>query len=88
MRALLLDPGGLEGPGHYDPSDVAFRILDGVGHHTQTLSGLNHTAHTLAVYASQHAVARDHARLASGCLARLGRTGFNPRGSKWGFVRS
>ena len=31
------------------------------------ISGLNHTAFDLAVYASQVTVTRHHARLASGC---------------------
>jgi len=49
--------------------------------HGYSLSRLNHTAHTLAVYPSQHAVTHDHARLASDCLARLGWTGLDTRGA-------
>ena len=33
--------------------DVAFRHIDGVGSHDTLISRLNHTARTLAVYASQ-----------------------------------
>jgi hypothetical protein len=48
---------------------------------TITLSRLNHTACTLAVYASQHGSPRDHARLASGCWPALpGGIGY-PQGS-------
>ena len=60
---------------HSDPSrclaasrhkDAAFRYLNDVGSHNLILTGLNHAAHSLAVYASQKSVARHHARLASG----------------------
>ena len=36
-----------------------------------SLSGLNNTAYTLAVYASQHGLPHSHARLASGCWPAL-----------------
>jgi hypothetical protein len=41
------------------------------------ISGLNHTAYALAVYASQRGSPQHHARLASGCRSTLpGRTGY------------
>ena len=46
--------------------DVAFRQLDDVGSHDSLISGLNHTAYMLAVYASQPGLPHVHARLASG----------------------
>ena len=49
---------------------VAFRHSNGVGSRNETISGLNHTARTLAVYASQGGLLHRHARLASGWLAK------------------
>ena len=46
--------------------DVTFHLYDGVGSHDKDISGLNHTACTPAVYASQHGLPQCHARLASG----------------------
>ena len=46
---------------------------------TSTILGLNHTARSLAVYASQGGLPHRHARLASGWLAGLVRTGLNTR---------
>jgi hypothetical protein len=46
------------------------------------ISGLNHTARTLAVYASQGGLLHRHARLASGWLANLSGRGWLPAGSK------
>ena len=37
----------------------------------ENISGLNHAAHTLAVYASQRGLPQRHARLASGCWSAL-----------------
>lgn len=53
------------------PTTVAFRDLENVGHRVQTLSGFDHTARLLAVYASPRGLPRQDARLASGCLAGL-----------------
>jgi hypothetical protein len=48
-----LRPGGPRASGHCDAPDVAFRAVDGVGSAFSHLSRLNHTACSLAVYASQ-----------------------------------
>ncbi len=45
------------------------------------LSRLNHTASALAVYASQHGLPHDHARLASGCRPSSTGRDFHPQGS-------
>ena len=67
--ALLSDPGGADASGRYDastrPPYGPRRRLP----HATCLSGLNHTAWTLAVYASQCRSPGHHARLASGCRA-------------------
>ena len=44
------------------------------------LTGLNHTARTLAVYASQCRLPEHHARLATGWAANPSRTGLSPAG--------
>ena len=64
--ALLSDPGGTDASGHFDaptrpPCEPRRRLP-----RTICLSGLNHTALALAVYASQDGLLRHHARLASG----------------------
>jgi hypothetical protein len=65
-------PAGPDGPGLYSPTDAAFRSRNGVGSRDGIiLSGLNHTAHPLAVYASQPGLLPSHARLASGCWPTL-----------------
>jgi hypothetical protein len=65
-HALLFDPGGLNASGHYDALSVAFRPVDDVGSAIGHLSRLNHTACSLAVYASRLGLLRrHHARLAS-----------------------
>ena len=52
-------------------SNVAFRYFEAVGPRDTLVSGLNHTARTLAVYASQPRSADGHARLASGWWSSL-----------------
>ena len=65
-------PTGPAGPGLYSPTDAAFRSHKGVGSRDgKIISGLNHTAHPLAVYASQPGLLPNHARLASGCWPTL-----------------
>ena len=65
-------PTGPAGPGQFSPTDAAFRSRNGVGSRDdKILSGLNHTACSLAVYASQPGSLPDHARLASGCWPTL-----------------
>lgn len=66
-RALLSDPGGIEGVRPLRRFNAAFRLLNDVGSRIQALTRLNHMARTLAVYASQSRSPEDHARLASGC---------------------
>ncbi len=46
------------------------------------ISGFNHTAHSLTVYASQSGLLHRHARLASGWLANLSGRGWLPAGSQ------
>ena len=65
-HALLFDPGGPDASGHCDTPDVAFRSVDDVGSAIGHISRLNHTACSLAVYASRLGLLRSHhARLAS-----------------------
>jgi len=65
-------PTGPAGPSQFSPPDTAFRRGNGVGSRDDAiLSGLNHTACPLAVYASQPRSPSDHARLASGCWLTL-----------------
>ena len=86
VRALLFDPGGTDAPGHralcptYRRFGVAFRFCDDVGSHDSLLSGLNHTARALAVYASQPGSPLVHARLAFGWWPSLAGRDFNPLG--------
>ena len=68
---MLFDPGGTSALGLLPRFDVAFRNFNGVGSRDTVISGLNHTAHSLAVYASQGGLPHRHARLASGWLANL-----------------
>jgi hypothetical protein len=61
-------PVGQRGQAPYGLSGAAFRQSDGVGSTTTiSVSGLNHTACALAVYASRWGLPSHHARLASGC---------------------
>src|SRR5579859_4962278 len=86
VRAPLSDPGGTATPDHralalpLQRDDVAFRYFDGVGSHDTLLSGLNHAARTLAVYASQPPSPTVHARLASGWWSSLAGRESNPLG--------
>jgi hypothetical protein len=70
-RALLSDPGGIACARPWRRRDAAFRHFHNVGSRELTLSGLNHTARSLAVYASQPGSPRHHARLAPGCWPAL-----------------
>ena len=70
-RAVLSDPGGPNRPRHGGRSSAAFRNGNAVGNRNKWISGLNCTAHGLAVYASQGRSPDHHARLATGSLARL-----------------
>jgi len=80
VHALLFDPGGVVPVRSVQPVHTAFRHLYGVGPHGADISGLNHTACTLAVYASQITVTRIHARLASGWWPTFARWDWLPTG--------
>ncbi len=68
-------------PRHCGAAEVAFRNQHAVGPRWSfVFSGLINTAYTLAVYASQHGSPQRHARLASGWLSSLVRTGDVPAG--------
>ena len=85
VHALLFDPGGSDGPAH-----VAFgaSLLPSARFKasapTWRLARLNHTACTLAVYASQPGLPLHHARLASGWGPAFPGRASRPQGS---FVR-
>ena len=73
-HALLSDPGGTSAPGHLGAAMLPSAFRDGVGSHDDTVSGLNHTACVLAVYASQpwSPVATQDSLPAAGQLCRAG----------------
>ncbi len=80
-HALLFDPGGRVPPATNDALDVAFRSVDDVGSASIHLSRLNHTACSLAVYASQLGLLRSTPRKTRFPLAaNLGGTGLSPVG--------
>ena len=56
------------------------RVCPGRGLTTMVISGLNHTAFDLAVYASRGTVSRPDARLASGCWPGSAGRGWLPAG--------
>ncbi len=73
-------PVGSDTPDRLRRSDAAFRTVRTTSAPTNSpLSRLDHTACTLAVYASQCRLPVHHARLASGCRSTLpGRIGYLP----------
>jgi hypothetical protein len=78
---LLFDSGGPHAPGHCDARDVAFRAADDVGSAFSRISRLNHTACSLAVYASRLGLLRSN-------TSRVGRlTGRDARAA-WLLVTS
>jgi hypothetical protein len=80
-HALLFDPGGPNASGHSDASDVAFPTVDSVGSAIGHISRLNHTACSLAVYASQLGLLRSTPRKTRYPLtATLGGAGLEPAG--------
>src|SRR6266496_4346693 len=82
-HALLLDPGGTSAPGHLRHLSVAFRLsATASASTTAPISGLNHTAYELAVYASCATLAAAHARLASGCWPTFAGRECLPAGSR------
>ena len=76
LHALLSDPGGTLAQAiraSVWPSAFGIASAPAVHH----LTGLNHTAYSLAVYASQPGLPQNHARLASGWWPALpGRIGY------------
>jgi hypothetical protein len=79
-RALLFDPGGTSALDHCRASMLPSAKLTASAPTRTVISGLNHTAHSLAVYASQDGLSHRHARLASGWLASLSGRGWLPAG--------
>ena len=80
-HALLFDPGGPRASGHCDAPDVAFHAVDGVGSAFGHLSRLNHTACSLAVYASRLGLLRLTPRKTRFPLVtNLDGTGLSPAG--------
>ena len=70
-RALLFDPGGILALGRYHASMLPSAFTTASASAISIISGLNHTARSLAVYASQGELPHHHVRLASGWLASL-----------------
>jgi len=70
-RALLFDPGRTSALGHCHALMLPSAKLTVSAPARSRISGLNHTARSLAVYASQGGSPHRHARLASGWLASL-----------------
>jgi hypothetical protein len=70
-RALLFDPGGTVARGHCCASMLPSAISTASAPAKTLISRLNHTARSLAVYASQGGLPHRRARLASGWLASL-----------------
>lgn len=68
-RDGLSDPGGVTGSSHDGASHVAFGQYDGLRPRDNGISGLNHTPHAAAVYASWPSLPPAHATLASRRLA-------------------
>ena len=62
---------------------AAFRSSHHVGSHHQPLSGLHHTAWSLAVYASSPGLPQTNARLASDCWPSFVGRGWLPAGSHY-----
>ena len=81
-RALLFDPGGTSALGHYRASMSPSAFSTASAPARTVISGLNHTARSLAVYASQGGLPHHHARLASGWLASLSGRDWLPAGSQ------
>jgi hypothetical protein len=70
-RALLFDPGRTSALGHCHALMLPSAFSTASAPARTVISGLNHTARSLAVYASQGGSPHHHARLASGWLASL-----------------
>src|SRR6516165_8789658 len=65
-RALLFDPGGTSALGHCRALMLPSAFPTASAPARTVIAGLNHTARSLAVYASQGGSPHHHARLASG----------------------
>ena len=70
-RAVLFDPGGTSALDHCRASVLSSAVLTTSTPTISKISRLNHTARSLAVYASQGGLPHHRARLASGWLASL-----------------
>lgn len=81
VSALFLDPGGTSVPGQYGTQMLSATCATSTTPTMSTLSGLNCTALTLAVYASPPGSPRGSARLASGCWPDFAGRGWSPAGS-------
>jgi hypothetical protein len=80
VHALLSDPGEAGDTRSLRCPGVAFRKWYAVGPCMLFVSRLDHTAYTLAVYASQPRSPSRHARLASGWGPALSGRGWVPAG--------
>jgi hypothetical protein len=65
VHAPLSAPGGISTPGLGGVSMLPSAVLTASASPTNPLSGLNHAACTIAVYASQAGLPQRHARLAA-----------------------
>ena len=85
VHAPLSDPGGPPAPGHYRTGDGVFRTADYVDSTMMLISGLNHAACTLPVYASRPRSPQDaqHSVPAGGQPCRAG---LSPAGSHRRFL--
>jgi hypothetical protein len=79
-RALLFDSGGTSALGHYHALMLPSAFSTASAPARTVISELNHTARSLAVYASQDGLPHHHARLASGWLAGLSGRDWVPAG--------
>ena len=75
-------PAGSHAPGHCGAATRPSVTLRTSAPAMMTISGLNHTARSLAVYASQPGLPRHHARLASGYWPSSAGRGWLPAGSQ------
>ncbi len=80
-RALLFDPGETSAPGHHGAPVLPSAFFTASALARTSLSGLDRTAHELAVYASQPGSPPGHARLASGWWPAVPGRGSTPAGS-------
>jgi len=81
IRAPLFDPGGgTRARPVFGPLPFAFRFYDSVGLHEQSISGLNHAARILAVYASHRRLPDAAQHSLPGGETSPSRAGLSPAG--------